>query len=134
MSQENVEIVRTLFERLTRGELQAPDLIDPSIEHARIGFDGVGLSGRWSGHDGLWTAILDVVRVFDDYRMDAERLIDLDEDGVLVLARHRGVGRLSDAPVDVGTAHMFRFSDGLIVSWVVYGDRAAALEAVGLSE
>jgi ketosteroid isomerase-like protein len=134
MSQENVELVRTLFERMERGDLQAPDLVDPSIEHVRIGFDGVGLSGRWSGHDGLWTAVLDIVRVFDDLRMEAEQFIDLDQDGVLVLARHRGVGRISDAPVELATAHLFRFRDGLIVRWDVYEDRDEAHKAVGLAE
>jgi ketosteroid isomerase-like protein len=134
MSQENVELVRTLFERTARGDLRAPDLVDPSIEHVRIGFDGVGLSGRWSGHDGLWTAVLDIVRVFDDLRMEAEQFIDLDQDGVLALGRISGVGRISGAPFEAQAAHLFRFRNGLIVRWEVYAERDEARRAVGLAD
>jgi ketosteroid isomerase-like protein len=131
MSEENVEVVRGLFERMARGDLHAPDLVDPSIEHTRTGFDGVDLSGRWRGHDGLWTAVLDIVRVFDDFRMEADQFIDLDQNRVLVLARHRGVGRISGAPFESKVAHVFRFRDGLIVRWDVYAEPDEARRAVG---
>jgi ketosteroid isomerase-like protein len=134
VSRENVEIVRALFGRMARGELVADDMIDPNIEHVRIGFDGVGLSGEWRGADGLWAAVLDVVRVFDAVRFEGEQFIEFDSDGVFVRARHRGVGRISGAPFAQETAHVFKLQDGRIVRWEVYADVAAARKAAGLIE
>jgi ketosteroid isomerase-like protein len=134
VSRENTDLVRRLFERMGRGDLDAGDMIDQDIEHVRIGFDGVGLSGRWHGPDGLCTAVLDAVRVFDDVRMEGVQFVELNDDGVFVVARHRGTGRISGAPFEQETAHVFTLRDGRIVRWVVYRDADAARKAVGLAE
>jgi hypothetical protein len=44
------------------------------------------------------------------------------------------LGRISGVPVEVATAHLFRFRDGLIVLWEVYEDRDEARKAAGLME
>ena len=134
MSQENIDLVRELFERMGRGDLVAPDMVATDIEHVRIGFDGIGLSGRWHGHDGLWAAVRDVVRVFDAFRMEGERFIEFDDDGVFVLVRNHGVGRIGGTPFEQETGHVFWLRGGWIVRWEVYRDADAALKAAGLAD
>jgi ketosteroid isomerase-like protein len=133
MSAEDVELIRRLFERMRQGGLHAEDMVDPEIEHVRIGFDGVGLSGSWSGWSGLWEAVMAVIRVFDDFTMEAREVVDLDDRGVFVRARHRGVGRISGVPFDQDVAHAFMLRSGLIVRWHVYGDPDEAIKVLGLS-
>jgi ketosteroid isomerase-like protein len=51
-----------------------------------------------------------------------------------VLARHGGVGRGSRARVGAPVGQVLKLRDGKVIEWRAYLDRAAALEAVGLSE
>jgi ketosteroid isomerase-like protein len=66
--------------------------------------------------------------------MEAERIIDLGGDRVLVLSRQTARGKLSGAPFDHELAELILLKDGKIVGVAAYWHRAEALEAVGLSE
>jgi len=50
MSQENVEILRRLFQRWATGDLRA-DCFDPDIEYLRTGTGNPIMEGRWLGRD-----------------------------------------------------------------------------------
>jgi hypothetical protein len=53
---------------------------------------------------------------------------------VLVFVRVSATGQESGAPVEIRAAHEFTIRAGLVVRLKAYGNRAEALEAVGLSE
>ena len=56
-------------------------------------------------------------------------------DRVLALIDQRMVGRSTGIEVPLGKyAHLYTFSDGLIVHWKLYRHQAEALKAVGLEE
>jgi uncharacterized protein len=59
---------------------------------------------------------------------------DVDDERVLVLVRVHAEGKGSGVPVELRNAHEFTIRDGMLVRFKVYGDRAEALEAAGLSE
>ncbi len=65
---------------------------------------------------------------------EPERFIDLDDEHVLVLVHVSVIGTGSGIPVELDVAHEFTIRDGLVVYFKVYGDRAEALEAAGLSD
>ena len=131
MSQENVEIVRRLFERWATGDLRA-DCFDPDIEYLRTGAKTPDMEGRWLGLDEVSTAMRHYIRAFSDLRIEAERIIDLSEDRVLVLSRHTARGKQSGVPIDHEIGDLFTLRDGKIVRYDSYWDRAEALEAAGL--
>jgi ketosteroid isomerase-like protein len=133
VSQENVEIMRALFERWATGDL-TEDCFDPDITYSRIGAKTPDMEGRWVGLDEAWNGMLDYLRSFADLRIEAERIIDLGGDRVLVLSRHIARGRQSGVPIDHELGDLFALSDGNIVRFDSYWDRAEALEAAGLSE
>ncbi|MGZ5357174.1 MAG: nuclear transport factor 2 family protein [Solirubrobacterales bacterium] len=133
MSQENVEILRRLIEQWATGDLTA-DFFDPEIEYSRIGAETPDMEGRWRGLDELSPAMLEYIRAFSDLRIEAERIIDLGGDRVLVLSRHTARGKHSGVPIEHEIGDLFTLRDGKIVRYNSYWNRAEALEAAGPSE
>ena len=135
MSQENVEIVRRLFERWGRGDFSTAEAFDPRVEFARIGheIDVVGITGEWHGIDALWGAAALWLREWDNMSLQAERFIEI-EDRVLVLARARGVGKRSGAPLNHVEAEVFSFRAGRIVRWEAHWDPLEAMRSLGLED
>jgi ketosteroid isomerase-like protein len=133
MPPENLEIVREMYERRERGDMDVAEFVHPEIEFARIGSDLPGVAGEWRGLDGMRRATVEYLNVWEDYRFEVERMIDLG-DRVLVLERQTARGRRSGANIsqDVGTLLTLR--DGVIVRWEYYWERADALEAAGIAE
>jgi ketosteroid isomerase-like protein len=134
MSQENVEILRRLYEQWAIGDLSSADFFDPGVEYSRIGAVTPDMEGRWRGLDELSTAMLEYLRPFSDLRIEAERIIDLSGDRVLVLTRHTARGKQSGVPIEHEAGDLFTLRDGKIVRYDAYWNRADALEAAGLRE
>jgi ketosteroid isomerase-like protein len=134
MSQENVEIVRRLYAGWERGDLHTPDFFDVEIEHSRIGSELPGINGDWRGIEELGVAMASYLDALADLRIQAERIIDLGGDRVLVLSRHTARGKTSGLPYEHELGDVFTLSDGKVLRYASYWDRAEALEAVGLSE
>ena len=134
MSQENVEIVRRLYEHWARGDFSTPGFFDPDVVYSRIGTETPGMEGEWRGREEMSAGTREYFRGFVDLRIEAERIIDLGDDRVLVLCRQTARGKLSGAPFEQELADLLTLKDGKIVGMAAYWRRAEALEAVGLSE
>jgi ketosteroid isomerase-like protein len=134
MSQENVEIVRRLYDRWARGDFSATGFLDPEVVYSRIGTETPGMEGEWRGIEQMAAGTREYLRAFSDVRIEAERIIDLGDDKVLVLSRQTARGKLSGAPFEHELADLMTLKDGKIVGVVAYWHRAEALEAAGLSE
>ena len=133
MSQENVEVVRAMYEYWARGDFSV-SFFDSEVEHSRIGPDTPDMEGEWRGAGNVSRAMAEYLHPFSDLRIEAERIIDLDDDRVLVLARQTARGKLSGAPIDHEFGDLFTLRGGKIVRYDSYWDRAEAMKAVGLSE
>jgi ketosteroid isomerase-like protein len=133
MSQENVEIVRRVYERWGSGDLTA-DFFDPDVAYSRIGAETPDMEGRWFGLDEMRGAMRDYLRPMSDLRIEAERIIDLGGDRGLVLSRQTARGKQSGVPIDHQLGDLFVLRDGKILRYDSYWSRADVLEAVGLAE
>jgi ketosteroid isomerase-like protein len=147
MSQENVEIVKALFERLGEGDFTlfardddmwaawseaAVPFLHQDVES--VGRDPVVGGTSYLGLDGLRAMWLDWVAPWVTWRATVEEVIDLG-DRVLVLSRAFGLLEGSRAEVEAtGVASVWTVRDGKIARVEFYAVRADALEAVGLSE
>jgi ketosteroid isomerase-like protein len=134
MSQENVEILRRAYKQWARGSLSNTDVFDPDVEYSRIGAETPALEGRWRGLAEMRTAMREYLQAMADLRIDAERIIDLGGDRVLVLSRHTARGKGSGVPIEHELGDVFILRDGKVVRFDSYWSRAVALDAVGLSE
>jgi ketosteroid isomerase-like protein len=134
MSQDNVEVIRRLYEHWARGDFSTTGFFDPEIVYSRIGTETPGMEGEWRGLEEMSEGTRDYFRVFADLRIEAERIIDLGDDRVLVLTRQTGHGKLSGVPFDHQLGDLMTFKAGKIVAMDAYWHRAEALEAAGLTE
>jgi ketosteroid isomerase-like protein len=133
MSEENVEIVRRLYASWERGDLRTEEFFDVEIEHSRNGSELPGINGEWRGIEALGAAIASYVDALADLHIEAERVIDLGGDRVLVLSRHTARGKTSGLPWAHELGDLFTLSDGKVVRFDSYWDRADAFEAAGLA-
>ncbi len=132
MSQENVEIVRRLFEARGRKDVAgALALLAENIEidASRRVVDPIVLHG----HDGFvkFIAMLD-----DAWSGQTAEPYDVVAHGdeVVVPIRLTSTGRVSGAQVQASAAWVGQVRDGKITRMCVYQSKDEALEAVGLSE
>ena len=134
MSQENVEIVRVVFDSINRGD------VDGALEAAAHDFEldwsnSIGpAKGVYRGKAQareLWTSFLEA---FDELRWDPEEFIEVDESRVIVVNHVRMRGHESGVGVDAGGAQLWTIREGKARSVKLYQSRAAALEAAGLEE
>jgi ketosteroid isomerase-like protein len=132
MSRQNVEVVRNLYEHWARGDLDFADAFDPEVEFSRSGAEGGGVPGRWRGLKAVSAEFGEYVRAFAEFRVDAEQIIDVDEERVLVLSRQTGLGKRSGVPTEHELGDLCTLRDGKIVRVDFYWDRPEAFKAAGL--
>ena len=133
MSQENVEVIHALYEHWARGDFPA-SFMDPDVVHSRIGAQTPDMEGEWRGLDAFSHAFAEYLHPFSNLRIEAEEIIDLDDDRVLVLSRHTAEGKLSGAPIEHEMGDLFTLRAGKVVRYDSYWERAEAMKVTELAE
>jgi ketosteroid isomerase-like protein len=127
----NVELVRSIFADLERGDFSRADWAHPDIEYVVV--DGPA-PAHWTGLASMAAATRDILSVVEDARFGAEECRELDADRVLVFSRHSGRAKVSG--VEVGEmragAGLFHIRDGKVNKLFIYLDRDRALADLGL--
>jgi ketosteroid isomerase-like protein len=132
VSQENVEIVRGLFEATNRRDFAAA--IDAVAEEAVLVVHGLLPDGTFLGREAIGRWFGDWFSAFGpDYHFEVEEARALG-DRVLIIARHHGSGRASGVAVEGTTAYAYTVKSGKIARVEMWATRAEALKAVGLEE
>ena len=134
MSDDNVEIVRSICAAWERGDFSSAEWAHREIEYVIV--DGP-TPGSWIGRAGMvegWRGFLDA---WKDFRAEAEEFRDLEGGRVLALVQFSGRGRTSG--LDVGQmqsrgANLFHLRDGKVTRLSTYMNRERALQAAGLRE
>src|SRR4051794_10938282 len=137
MSQENVEIVRQVFELfregMERGDAGAWFASEHVAEDIEWITPGVGL-GTYRGRAAFIEFMASWTEDFEAWSFELERLIAAGDDRVVGLFLQTATGRASGVPVELHQGLLYELEGGQIVRIRNYLDRAKALEAAGLSE
>jgi ketosteroid isomerase-like protein len=135
MSQENVEIVRRVYEAAARRDpATVLALYDPEVELDPSRLQAVALFERvYHGHDGLRRFFREWHEAWEGIEYDYDELIDAGERVISVVTRH-GRGRASGAEVEWPLALVWTIHKGKVIRLVWFPSRAQALEAAGLRE
>jgi ketosteroid isomerase-like protein len=134
MSQENVEIVRSIYAAWERGDYSATEWLHPEIEFVMVGGPS---PGTWTGLAGMAEGTHEFLSAWENLRAEPEEYRELDGERVLVLIHHRGRGKTSGlelAQMQTKNATLFHIRAGKVTRLVVYWDRERALADLGLSE
>jgi ketosteroid isomerase-like protein len=136
MSQENVELVQSIYAAWERGDYSSAEWAHPEIEWEfaadgpapRGGTGLAGMAKDWGGYIGA----------YEEFHHKADKYLELDSERVLVLQRLIGRGKTSGLDIEQvpsqGGAVMFHVRDGKVTRLVGYFHRERALADLGLSE
>ena len=134
MSQANVDLVRAVCTPWERGDFSSVEWAHPEIEFAFV--DGP-TPGTWTGLAAMNDAWRETLTAFESLDVKVEQYLPLDDERVLVLMHNTGRGKASGFDLGQLTnrgANLFHVREGKVTKLVLYFDREAALEALGLSE
>ena len=134
MSQENVEIVRSICAAWQRGDFTSVKWAHPEIDYAIVGGPA---PGSWTGVAGMAEATREALSPWETFRIEVEEYRELDGERVLVLWKFKGRGKASGLETEQLSptgAYLFQIRGGKVIRLSYYADPAQALEAVGLSE
>ena len=135
MSQENLDLVRSICADWESGDFSRIDWADPDIEFAWP----EGLDASWGGHgrralaEGWGTTLA----AFDDLTVTAEEYRELDDGQIIVLHRFRARGKMSGLQIDEGLtkgALLFAVHQGKVKRLVTYLRRDRALADLALED
>jgi ketosteroid isomerase-like protein len=134
MSQENVELVRSIYALWGRGDFSSAEWAHPEIEFAIA--DGPG-AGSWTG----LAAVAEAYRrgwlsAWEEFQVEPDEYRELDDERVLVLSHFRGRGKTSGLDVgQMGTksAELFHVREGKVTRLVIWAEREDAFADLGLS-
>lgn len=131
MSQENVEVVRSMWEAFLQGDAErALAAFDAEVE-----WDGRNLPDGRVAH-GI-AEVVDHVRKWgeqwQDWTVELERFLDAGEGKVLLIIRERGRSG-SGVEMDERHAELYTVRDARIVARVGFSDPAEAFKVAGLSQ
>jgi uncharacterized protein len=132
MSQENVELVRGLFEAFSRRDWGALiGFFDPDVEWVTTGqFVGGQI---YRGHEGV-REFLDVLTgEFDGFQAEPGNFATA-SDVVVADTRVSGIGKQSRVPVELPFTVVISLRSGKIIRVRNFLRRQEALEAAGLSD
>ena len=132
MAEENVEVVRHLYDAALRGDTEAViDCLDPEVRADMS--ERVFNPDVYEGHDGYRRFLAEIDSVWDDFRIEPLEFIDAGET-VVVAHMVSGRGKESGVEVALPSTIVYTVREGLVVGMHMYRDHGRALEAAGLSE
>jgi ketosteroid isomerase-like protein len=132
MSQENVEVVRAVYKKWSRGDFRAGvDILDPNLLF--ILGEEFPESGVYLGHEGLGEYMREFLSAWTKLTIAAEELIPVG-DSVIAAVHQQGVGKASGAPAELRYDQVWTFRGKTVIRLEGFWTRPAALEAVGLRE
>ena len=126
MSQENLEVVRAIYEAWAADRSAAP-FIDRDIEYVNPP-NAIEPGTRIGRH-----YFRRVTEVWPDVRFEIERYIDAGED-VVVIAKQFGRGSSSGVETQSRMGYVWTVAEGKAIRFRWFNDVAEALQAVGMSE
>lgn len=132
MSEENVSIVRRIYDSLEDPDESVWALWHPDVEFdvSRDVWGPLVGGGHYRGREGVRRWMRDLYSGWERMELDCEELIDAAEDQVIAVLRVHGWGRLSGIEFEYRPAGIWTLRDGRIVRVVWFASRDEALEAV----
>jgi ketosteroid isomerase-like protein len=131
MSEDNVEMLRSVYESLNRGDWEGvfrnahPDL--------EITTQRGPAAGTYRGHEAVREQVEELSGPFEAWKMEPEKFFEGEAD-VVVFVKLRSWPKGSSVEMEVRNGHLWTIRDGSIRSLKTFAVREEALEAAGLSE
>jgi ketosteroid isomerase-like protein len=134
MSQENVEIIRRLFDTIDESGWAAA-IASPHIhDDAELTFKDGPRAGTHKGREQVGAVIADLQGGFESWIAEPVKLIESGDQVVAVVNNRLRPKGGTSGEFEYRNGFIWTFRDGMIVSVVGYPSPEEALEAAGLRE
>jgi len=131
MSQENVEIVRSIYDSLNRGDWDAAiHRTDPDFE---VTFQRGPNAGTHRGRGSIQAILEDQRVAFEAWIIEVEQVFD-SRDQVVALIKSHLRPKGTDAEFEIRNGHIWTIRDGMAHSLRGFPNPEEALEAAGLRD
>jgi ketosteroid isomerase-like protein len=132
MSQENVDLVRAMYEAFMQGDLgTALRYFDADIRWSTPPDMPEGLDVR-HGREGARASLAEWLDMWSDYQFELQEIADYGE-RIVVFGWQQGRGKGSGIEVSEEIISVWTLRDGLVVEQQMFRDRAQALAAAGVT-
>jgi ketosteroid isomerase-like protein len=131
MSQENLEIVRSGYERYAATGEFADDIVTAGFVWDMSNFHGWPEQQVYEGAEGARTFLEEWRDAWDEWALEINALHDAG-DKVVAFLRQHGRSKAAGMPVEMQFAQVWTLRDGKEARMDMYSDPAEALEAAGL--
>lgn len=130
MEQENVHVVRSVFEAFGRGDVLAMlEFIDEHVEWVLPGPESVPHYRDWRGHNGVKDFVSVLGSQLDFESFEPQEFI-VGGDKVVVLGRERVRAKSTDRSVENEWAMVFTVRGGKVARFVCYENTGAVADAL----
>ena len=129
MSQENVEIVRSIYDAVNRGDWDAA-FRDQHPDHELV---LPPPAGTYRGREAIQAYWEDRLAAFDEVVAEPEEVVE-HGDQVVVVVKIRARPKGSSAEIEIRNGHVWTFRDGKPASMRLFPEPEKAFEAAGLAE
>ena len=126
MSEENVEVVRRVYETLARSEPLGPDLLDPDVEY--VNPPTAVEPGIRRGAAAFVEAVQAVYEGWSEWNMEPEEFTAIG-DHVAVVVGYRARGSQSGVEMEGRESALFTLRDGRVVRYAWFSEPGEALAA-----
>ncbi len=130
MSEENVELIRSVYEPFNRGDW------DAAFRHAHPEFEMTTqrgpTAGTYRGREAVQEQMQEMLSAFDAWAVEPDEFLEAG-DRVVVLIKVRVRPKGGGVDIEARNGHLWTVQDGTIRSLKTFAVREEALEAAGLS-
>jgi uncharacterized protein len=131
VSEETVDIVRTVTDAFARGDLEtAFASVAPEIEWDFTHTDQWPEQAVYRGYEEVLEFFRTWTEEWNDYRFEAEEIVAAG-DKVVVVIRDEGMGRRSGVKLERTHAQLWTFRDAKVIRIELFDTKDEALEAAG---
>jgi ketosteroid isomerase-like protein len=130
MSQENLELVRRIYEAWSAADLGLEHFDSDFELHQTVTL--IDSARVFRGHDGLLRAASELNSDLRDLSWEPQDFVAAPDNRVVVPFRFRGSGRASGIRMDMQLVHVWAIRDGLAIRCDTYDSLDEAREAAGL--
>lgn len=135
LMQSEIAFVRDGYARFSAGDVRAvAEGLDPDVEYVLPDDFPDGMGGVFRGRREvlrMWESMLDELEY---WRIDAERIVPVPPDQVLVLTHNTAKGKASGAEIQMQTGDLLTVRNAKIVRVHIYRDPGEALRTAGIED
>lgn len=133
MSEENLEIVRSGFSAIARGDFESFfSVLDDGVEWVNPPY--AVEPGTRRGTSEFREALDQMQASFGGIRLEIDEVIETGETAVVVTGRWKGEGTSSGVRLETPFSSALTLRNGKVVRYAWFREKAEALEAAGVSE